>query len=604
MQTRMRMNSGRRGERGIALVTALILLLLITGLAAGLTYMVMGQKNLSGGDIQANTSYYNTEAGIENMTAQLANLYQRQQSPNGATIAALGNTPPTISGVTWKEYTFSVATDANGNPVTYNGVVPQDSSGLGGLSAAIVPITLKATAQLNDGTTGSTGTKLPTQVRMLRKVEIALIPVFQFGVFSDMDLAYHAGPDFHFDGRVHTNGNLFLSGQGTTDFNDPITIAKKTGSAAGSLGDNQVFRDVLPNFIGTSSQGYTGAVMIPSSSNGCYNPPTINSWATSSSNPSTCKPISMSQGTVNSTTASRTTTGTGISWTATLYGGGSTSAPAWDNMVSSNWGTMMQRDTPPLILPFINGATGSATDPLPIEIIRRPPVNEDPTSNLGSSRLYNEASIRIMLDDDPTNLHPGIAATDPDNVPLEATYNWNGDSSFKYGYLHMVKGGTDAYYPLATGTTSSKIWQTSSGVYQQDTMWSTPSVDQYRTTYNSASAYSYSSWDTSGNNTQLSNMITSADTDSTSSHKPAVDWPLLSGWIRIEIRKANGSWVPVTREWLKFGFWRGSAIADSEHSVTYTNSDGTAPIIYLQQYADRNGDGTAKVVSECRSDFG
>ena len=42
-------------------------------------------------------------------------------------------------------------------------------------------------------------------------MEVALIPVFQFGVFSDSDLSYFAGPNFDFQGRVHTNGNLFLA---------------------------------------------------------------------------------------------------------------------------------------------------------------------------------------------------------------------------------------------------------------------------------------------------------------------------------------------------------------------------------------------------------
>ena len=37
-------------------------------------------------------------------------------------------------------------------------------------------------------------------VNMTRGVEVALIPVFQFGVFSDSDLSYFAGPNFNFAG--------------------------------------------------------------------------------------------------------------------------------------------------------------------------------------------------------------------------------------------------------------------------------------------------------------------------------------------------------------------------------------------------------------------
>ena len=55
------------------------------------------------------------------------------------------------------------------------------------------------------------------QAHITRDVEVAQIPVFQFGVFSDSDLSYFAGPDFDFGGRVHTNGDLYLAeGNGTT----------------------------------------------------------------------------------------------------------------------------------------------------------------------------------------------------------------------------------------------------------------------------------------------------------------------------------------------------------------------------------------------------
>ena len=50
--------------------------------------------------------------------------------------------------------------------------------------AQILPIDLAVTAQR----------PLGDQVRMLRTVEVALIPVFQFGVFSDSDLSFFSSP--------------------------------------------------------------------------------------------------------------------------------------------------------------------------------------------------------------------------------------------------------------------------------------------------------------------------------------------------------------------------------------------------------------------------
>ena len=49
---------------------------------------------------------------------------------------------------------------------------------------------------------------------MRRQLQTVAVPVFQFGMFSEGDLSFFAGPNFNFGGRVHTNGNLFLA-QGT-----------------------------------------------------------------------------------------------------------------------------------------------------------------------------------------------------------------------------------------------------------------------------------------------------------------------------------------------------------------------------------------------------
>ena len=63
------------------------------------------------------------------------------------------------------------------------------------------------------------------EAHLTRKVESVAIPVFQFGTFSDVDLSFFAGATFTFAGRVHTNGNLYLTAQdnGTTTITDKVT---------------------------------------------------------------------------------------------------------------------------------------------------------------------------------------------------------------------------------------------------------------------------------------------------------------------------------------------------------------------------------------------
>ena len=77
---------------------------------------------------------------------------------------------------------------------------------------------------------------------MRRTLQTVAIPVFQFGMFSETDLAFHAGSEnFSFGGRVHTNGNLFLAAANgnTLTIADRITAVK------------DIIRTHLPNGLAT-----------------------------------------------------------------------------------------------------------------------------------------------------------------------------------------------------------------------------------------------------------------------------------------------------------------------------------------------------------------
>jgi hypothetical protein len=63
---------------------------------------------------------------------------------------------------------------------------------------------------------------------MVRSVEAALIPVFQFGSFSDTDLSYFPSKSYTLGGRAHTNGNLWVQASTATGkvvFRSKVTAA-------------------------------------------------------------------------------------------------------------------------------------------------------------------------------------------------------------------------------------------------------------------------------------------------------------------------------------------------------------------------------------------
>jgi hypothetical protein len=215
--------------------------MLLSAIAVGLLFMVHGAGQVGGNDLETNRAYYGAESGMELLTANLAALYQQSQSPTPQQINGLTNSPPTnamIDSMTYQE-SITWTPDANGNPASRTSVISAGTNA--GLTAEIIPLTLNVSATRPGG----------ASVNMTRGVEVALIPVFQFGVFSDSDLSYFAGPPFAFQGRVHTNGNLFLAANA-----GPLILDAKVTAV------REIVRDRLANNYNNAG-AYQGDVYAP-----------------------------------------------------------------------------------------------------------------------------------------------------------------------------------------------------------------------------------------------------------------------------------------------------------------------------------------------------
>jgi hypothetical protein len=450
-------NSGK----GFTLIAALLLLVLLSALAIGLMHMVNTEARVGNNDLENNLAYYGAEAGMETMTANLFALYTGNQTPSVAQIQNVANFPPNVPGVTYLQ-TIDIPVDAAGNPIARTDTVHAGPNQ--GLYASIVPMTLWSTATRTGG----------AEVKMKRGVEVALIPVFQFGVFSDSDLSYFPGPSFDFAGRVHTNGNLFLA---ETDPNGLIFHSRVT--AVG-----EVVRDKLSNGVDVVGDGRNGPVYIPNASNGC-----------DGVRPApTCLNLAPNKG----------------SWLGGVPPGTGAANGNWvtDSAVYNQFLLNGATGVRPLNLPFVTGNVG------PEQIIRRPPAaGGDP---VGPSRMYNLAQIRVLLADQLADLHPerGAGALDVEDVQLNN---------------------------LPAGVNVTGVGSTFMAVANP------------------------------------------ADPD----FVPPGTQPLISGWLRVEVHKTDGTWVGVTNQWLSLGFARGVGAG------VVPNPVHPKAILVLQQLADANGDGVA-----------
>ena len=72
-----------RRSKGFTLIASLLILLLLSGISIGLMMMVNSEGKVGDADLKNNTAYHNAEGGIEQMTSDLAAMFQsvRRRSP-------------------------------------------------------------------------------------------------------------------------------------------------------------------------------------------------------------------------------------------------------------------------------------------------------------------------------------------------------------------------------------------------------------------------------------------------------------------------------------------------------------------------------------------
>jgi hypothetical protein len=608
--------------KGFTLIASLMMLLLLSGIAIGLMMMVNTEGKVGGTDLQNNAAYHSAEGGVEKMTSDLAATFNNALSPSSSDICALGlptTNGPTLPGVTWKDYQITAGALGAACPTEAQLLQLQNWGNITGgpnkgLYAQIVPINMLATASMTGG----------QEVSMNRSAQVALIPVFQFGVFSDSDISFYAGSAFDFTGPVHTNGDLYpIAGTGAT-----LTFHSKL-SAYGNI-----IRTQLPNGYATSTN-YTGTVYIPSADGDCTTPGTVVAGNCTAMAGVTTNSGDGSVTGAGSSTAQLPATYNGTNWTPFSNGTNL-------EIINGNYGSTVTNATGTgavkLKMPFVGGGA------LPNEIVRRPPPGESPTGALGASREYNLAQIRVLLSDDPTEFQNGTGYSDSENVRLAnlsaaqmqaqygnttATANLEWGIPISSGNFSAATFGTptsgntfNLYFAAAANVTPSTC--TSSTACTMDWPFAPlpPTGNPFPATQGlqppaPATGPAAPTYELPGSGAPalltglcppvtpyppLASLVPTGCPTGTAPLYPyyappnqsgaslyssasASAWSLIDGYLRVEYKDSSGVWHPVTNEWLSLGFARGLTAPTS----TTPNPINPNAILLLQEPADRPG---------------
>lgn len=367
----MTTTSRRSNEQGMAIITALLVLMLASGLMAGMYAALIADQRSHATDRDQSQAYAAAHAGLEKLTAALGYLFTTDFSPSAAQLDVLDNTPPSVPGFAYTApggavgsgYQISFTPDPGPGPNTGNPAISPNlditTGPFAGLKGLITPYVLTVTAK---STTGN------SEVRLRREVQTVAVPVFQFGIFGEKTIGFHAGPNFDFGGRVHTNESLYLAegGGNTLTFRDKITAFV------------QVVRNTLMNGSAITATGHSGNVSIPTVIGGP--PASYRNLADTESSGTTAAPWS-----------------------------------GWKNLSEVTYATNIRTEATgakALRLPLVDQGA------VPIDLVKRPAVNSN--ENVANpavfgQRLFSQASLRILLSDraaDITNL-PTVTAAAP-----------------------------------------------------------------------------------------------------------------------------------------------------------------------------------------------
>jgi hypothetical protein len=483
-----------RRQEGIALITTLMVLTLCSVLVVGFVTAISSDQRSSGMDRDQTQAYAAAHAGLENLTADLTTLFTSDFSPQRTQIEALAATPPAMAGFQFidptggsgyrvgptRRYSLTAGSQTPHASGTFPIADPDGTIAAGpyqGFRGLITPYEIVVTARSRGG----------AEVRLRRELQTVAIPVFQFGMFSETDLAFHAGEDFLFGGRVHTNGDLWLAqgNSATLTLNDRVTAV------------GEVIRTNLPNGLATTTiEGYNGTVNLLYAAN-------------------KFRPLKRDEGSLKANVCGGTVVvpnpGASLDCTQANLNEGK-----WTNTIIGAYNSYLRNGRTgarQLDLPLVaDGNADGQPDYNPIELVRRPSTTVADPALLFEQRFFSMASVRILLSDTAADI------TGLPTVTADAPYRLDGANEARYT-SDVATGGVRA--PLAASAGPLACGIIPAGVYKSDD-----------------------------------------------------GQPLLNGYIKVEMKRQDGTWVDVTGEMLNLGI-SGRNLADNDlnnNDVTRLNN--------------------------------
>lgn len=238
------------------IIVAILSVIALTALAFSST-----EVRIAASDIQRSQAFYASVSAMEKMTNDFSNLFRTKITPTAADLDAVRNSPPTELVNEGFDFTQTLEEDTEmlnklratqGLPSNIYPRVNIPEGAYAGLYASIIPYKMSSTA---------TNRYTKSQVELEREFNNYLVPMFQFGIFSNENLEFSPGPNITFNGRIHSNQNIYALRN--TLFLNRVTMAGelvRDATSGGQTNNQTGFDNVYINVGGVNVKINKGSV--------------------------------------------------------------------------------------------------------------------------------------------------------------------------------------------------------------------------------------------------------------------------------------------------------------------------------------------------------
>lgn len=198
-------------QRGVVLVVALLVLTVLSVLGLAFLTTARTEDTIAANYRNHTAAFYAAEAGVESGIASLKSLVGASPTPTDAQLASL--VAPALTDPSYTFNAFQVRRVRTVQPYNYQTTIT--TGPYAGLMAQTTDYLVTATV------TGPRGSR----ARLNQTIQYMQIPLFQFGLFygRGVNLEVSPGPAMTFNGRVHSNSNLYLAAGTTLNFDSYVT---------------------------------------------------------------------------------------------------------------------------------------------------------------------------------------------------------------------------------------------------------------------------------------------------------------------------------------------------------------------------------------------